>query len=92
MKRQRVGRNDRRRPAKGNVAAPLDIWSVPESLPEVKPVIIAQDVEALVRSLGEPPMSGGRASLDFLEMVVQRSAALAYALALSADLVAEQDA
>jgi len=46
---------------------------------------------ALIRSLGDPPMNHGNAAGHYFSTVVERAAAVALALALSADLVADPE-
>jgi hypothetical protein len=56
------------------------------------PIAPAADPTALLRSLGEPPLPGrGVAAEAYLAAVVERAAALATALAASADLLAEPE-
>ncbi len=51
-----------------------------------------REVGALLRSLGDPPIHGGTAAGHYFNAVAQRSAAVAIALALSADLLADSAA
>ena len=84
---QRNQRNRRPKPAR-----PLDIWATPAELPDVEPIVIPNGVDALVRSLGDGPMIGGSTVLDgYVIAVVERTAAVAAALALSADVLANAD-
>jgi hypothetical protein len=61
---------------------------VPGPLPEVQPVAPADDVTALLRSLGDIPIPGNGALASYFAAVVERAAAVATALALSAELPA----
>ena len=67
----------------------VDIWKVPGTLPETEPIAAPLEPGALIRSLGEPPMRDANAATDEFVAVVERAAAIAAALALSADLLAE---
>jgi hypothetical protein len=77
----------RRRPQQRNASA-VDIWRTAGPLPALEPIIVSHDVTALIRSLGEPPMNRGIEAGYFFGTVVERTAAIAAALALSADLLA----
>jgi hypothetical protein len=44
-----------------------------------------------LRSLGDPPMNNGHVAGHYFNAVIERAAAVAGALALSADLLAEPD-
>ena len=76
-------RNRRKRPK------PVDIWRTPDPLPDVEPIAVPNEVGALLRSLGDPPTIGGSvAPGHYFNAVIERAAAIAVALALSADLLA----
>ena len=79
----------RRPPAKrsGGQRQP-DLWRTPPSLPEVNPIAMPHEVGSVLRSLGDPPMHNGAAAGHYFNAVVQRSAAVAIALAVSVDLLA----
>ena len=80
-------RNRRSKPT-----TPTDIWGATPELPPVEPIVIPNGVDALVRSLGDGPAIGGSTVLDrYVVAVVERSAAVAAALAFSADLLASAD-
>jgi len=85
---QRRGTQRRRQPAK---RAPADIWRDAGPLPDVEPVIPSNDPTALVRSLGEPPLANAEAVLLQYATVIERSASIAAALALSAGVLALDD-
>ncbi len=91
MKRPQQARGDQRRRQQGNHSATVDLWRSGGPLPELKPVAVAQDVRALIRSLGEPPMNGHSGVEHYFEAVIERAAAIAIALAFSADLLAGLD-
>jgi hypothetical protein len=55
---QRTGTNRRRKPPPKRPGA-VDIWRVPAELPASEPIAVPQDVGALLRSLGDPPMRDG---------------------------------
>jgi hypothetical protein len=58
------------------------------SLPEPEPITPAADPTALVASLGPVPLPGHAVNADlYIATVVERAAALATALAASADLL-----
>jgi hypothetical protein len=82
----------RRRGAKKSRAKqkPLDLWRPVPPLPEVEPIVPAGDPTALVRSLGEAPLSvPGAAAEITIAAVVDRAAGLAMALAAAGGLLAE---
>lgn len=85
---QRTGTQRRRQPAK---RTPTDIWRDPGPLPDVEPVVPSNDPTALVRSLGEPPLANAEAVLLQYATVIERSASIAAALALSAGVLATDD-
>jgi len=87
---QRPRVSQRRRP-QAKRPAPVDVWRSPRPLPDTEPIAPATDAGALLRSLGDPPMTGGTAAGHYFNAVVERAAAVAVALALSADLLAEPD-
>ena len=81
-------RSGSRRPAAGRRPEPLDIWSPAEELPPVERITMPEEVGALLRSLGEPPAIDGIViASGYFTAVVERAAAIAAALALSADLL-----
>lgn len=91
---QRSRPTQRRKPLPKRPSA-VDVWRVPAPLPEVEPVVVASDPGLLLRSLGDPPVhggvGGGTAAGHYFDAVVQRAAAIALALAVSADLLATGD-
>jgi hypothetical protein len=89
MKRPQQKRGNQRRKPQPRPPASVDIWRTPGPLPELEPVVVSHEVSALIRSLGEPPLHGSVPAADYFEKVVERSAAIAAALALSADLLAD---
>ena len=86
---RRGGNQGRRPPARR--PAPLDVWRNPGELPETEPIMSSTEPVALLRSLGDPPMHDGADAAKYFATVVQRSANIATALALSADLLANVD-
>ena len=78
--------NQHRRAAATPAAA--DIWHQPAPLPDLEPVSPTSDATALLRSLGDPPFTGTTDVGVQFAIVIERTAALAAALALSADLLA----
>ena len=65
---------------------PAEIWRTAAPLPDVAPITVPEEVGALLRSLGDPPMIAGSVS-HYFTAVLERAAAVAAALALSADLL-----
>src|SRR3954465_14680199 len=80
--------NQGRRPQQRR-PAPVDVWSNPGALPDIEPIVVAPEVGAVLRSLGDPPMVNGSAAGKYFTDVVERAAAIAAALALSADVLAQ---
>jgi len=70
---------------------PVDLWRPVPPLPDVEPIVPAGDPTALVRSLGDAPLSvPGAAAGITIAAVVDRAAGLATALAAAGGLLAEQ--
>src|SRR3954447_17814993 len=80
--------NQGRRPQQRRPAA-VDVWSNPGALPEIEPIAVAPEVGAVLRSLGDPPMVNASAAGKYFTDIVERAAAIAAALALSADVLAQ---
>ena len=91
MSRPRPTRNNQRRRPDAKPRQPTDTWRTPHVLPEVEPIAVPDEPGALLRSLGDPPMGSGSAAAHYFSAVVVRAAALATALALSADILAPPD-
>ncbi len=86
-RRRRSGRN---RSPRGRPPKPVDIWRTPGPLPPVEPITIPEEVGALLRSLGDPPTIGGNVVTGhYFAAIVERAAAVAAALAVSAGVLAE---
>ena len=68
-----------------------DVWQQPAPLPDLEPVSPTSDATALLRSLGDLPLAGTTDVALHFAIVVERTAALAAALAISADLLAGED-
>jgi hypothetical protein len=66
---------------------PAHMWTRPAELPDVESIVVPYDAGVLLRSLGEPPMSGASDAASTFNAVVERAAAVAAALSLSADLL-----
>lgn len=81
--------NQRRKPQPRQ--APADMWRTPGPLPDLEPIAVPDNVLALVRSLGDPPMHGSVDAAAYFDRVIERAATVAAALALSADLLADSD-
>jgi hypothetical protein len=90
MNQPRRKRPGPRRTAQARRPASIDVWRTPPPLPDVEPITIPDEVGALLRSLGDPPIIAGRAiASHYFTAVIERAAAVAAALALSADLLAQ---
>jgi len=77
-----------RRHARVVVHKPTDLWRPVPQLPEAEKVAATQDPSVLLRSLGDPPlMNKSVIAGHYIATVIERSAALASALAASADLL-----
>ena len=86
----RRGNNQSRRPQPKR-PAPIDVWRTPGTLPDIEPIAVAPEPGALLRSLGDPPLLDGSTATKYFNAVVQRAAAIAAALALSADVLAQSE-
>jgi hypothetical protein len=83
-------RPKQRRTAQRTRPAPIDIWRTGGPLPDVEPITVPDDVGALLRSLGDLPMTaGGVIATHYFTAVIERAAAVAAALAVSANLLAQ---
>lgn len=92
MNRQRSRTDSRRRGnSSGGAGSPKDFWRTRGTLPEVELIDVPDDVSALLRSLGDPPLNRGGTAGKYFESVVERAAYMARVLALSADLLADPD-
>ena len=80
--------NQRRRP-RPNQPVVVDIWRTPGPMPDLRAIEPTHDVTALLRSLGEPPVIGATNVGNYFLSVVERTAAIAAALALSVDLLVQ---
>ena len=88
---QRSRSSNRRRRSPSKKQAQSDLWKTPSELPDVEAIEPPHEVGALLRSLGDPPMTGGTAAGHYFNAVTERAAAVALALALSADLLVDPD-
>ena len=91
MNQPRRKRPAQRRTAQTKRRTPvIDIWRPADPLPDVEPITIPDEVGALLRSLGDPPLIGGSViASHYFTAVIERAAAVAAALALSVDLLAQ---
>lgn len=80
----------KRRRSRGRRSRSRDLWRPARPLPEIERVAVAAEPGAMLRSLGDPPLAEGTAAGHYFDAVVERAAAVARALALSADLLAEE--
>ncbi len=87
------GGKSRRRKQGGAAAAKprvVDLWQPVPALPDPSSIAPASDPRMLVRSLGDPPLSGqGAVAEHYMGAVLDRAAGLATALAAAAGLLAE---
>lgn len=67
-----------------------DIWRDTPPVPDVEPIDRPTEVSALLTSLGDPPMHNPAAAGRYFGVVVERAAAVAIALALSADVLRDE--
>ena len=89
MNQPKRKRSNQRRSQHAKRSTRVDLWRSPDPLPDVEPIAVPHEVGALLRSLGDPPMIGGSAAPGhYFKAVIERAAAIAVALALSADLLA----
>jgi hypothetical protein len=91
-KRSNSGRSKRsgnRKRGKGGANKTKNFWGEQGSLPDVeRPIRIAADPSAVVRSLGRPPLQGHETiAAHYFEAVYDRSVVLAGALAAAGDLI-----
>lgn len=92
--RPKKSNNHRNQPrnGRGNEQKPIDIWRTAPPLPDPEPIVAVERPDALVRSLGSPPLPGVHGEAGYLlAAVTRRAAALAAALATSADLLRDRD-
>ena len=81
-------RTNQRQPARPKEQKAPDLWRSVPALPDPQLIVPTDDVTALVRSLGDPPLPGKSVVAGhYVSAVVERAAALAAALATSADLL-----
>jgi len=86
-------RSQQRRGWRPKPPSPVDLWQDAPVLPDVAPIVVPDEVGALLRSLGDAPAIGGSAITDhYFAAVIERTAAVAAALASSAGLLAQPDA
>jgi hypothetical protein len=83
------GNGQRRRPPAKKPT--VDIWRCPAPMPEPEKIVIPDEVGALLRSLGEPPMIKGGIAFGYFSTVIERAAAVAVAIAFAADVLADAD-
>ena len=88
MTQPRGKRRPTRRPGARPPQGAVDPWQEPPPLPDLEPMTTPDDVPALLHSLGDPPMAGGKQLASYFTAVAERAAAVATALALSAELPA----
>jgi hypothetical protein len=89
MNQPRRKRPRQRHTAQPKRPTPVDIWRTADPLPDVEPITVPDEVGALLRSLGDPPIIRGSVANNYFTAVIERAAAVAAALALSADLLAQ---
>jgi hypothetical protein len=79
--------NSRARASRGKAKSKRDFWGA-EGAEDLRPAPIraAQHPTALIQSLGPPPLPNGAIAQHYFEVIYERAAALAIALAASAAL------
>ncbi|MEY2434048.1 MAG: hypothetical protein QOC92_3773 [Acidimicrobiaceae bacterium] len=83
------GQRPRRRPQTHKRNTVRNLWSPAPALDDPEPIKPAANPTALIDSLGSPPLRGHSATAEYhLAAVIERSVALASALAASAGLLA----
>jgi len=81
-----------KRPARRKAVSTRDFWGhAPGPDDEPAPIRPGAHPTALVESLGPLPFPGGDVAQHYFEVVYDRAAALAVALATSADLLDDDD-
>ena len=78
-------------PQKRQSAKVPDLWKPAPPLPPVEPIAPPTEVGSLLRSLGDPPTHNGASAARYCDLVTQRAAGVAMALALSVDLMAHDN-
>lgn len=78
-------------PPKRHAPKVPDLWRTPAPLPPVEPIEMPAEVGSLLRSLGDPPTPNGASAAHYFNTVTQRAAAVAFALAISVDLLAQEN-
>ncbi len=71
--------------------SPVDFWRTVPDAGVPSPISPASDPTALLRSLGRPPLPGQASADRYVATVIERAAALAIAVAASADLLAAEE-
>ena len=85
-------RSKRRSQRSRQPTQPLEFWKAVPELGPVEPIRPAADPGAVLRSLGNPPLTGqGPASGEYLEAVAKRAAQLMTGLANNAGLLAQSE-
>lgn len=95
MSRPKQKPQHRRHGGKPSGPKPYDVWAPAPPLPEARPVRRVDDpvvITALLRSLGDPPLSArGLPVEEYLCRAVESAARMAKGLALSAGLLIEPE-
>lgn len=86
--KQRHGGQHKRRQAPR--AETVDFWHADQPLPELEPITPTPDPTALMQSLGELPINDDPNTRYVMATVIDRSAKVAEALALTAGLLADR--
>jgi len=91
----KTGRRNPRSARRGGAAnvetSPVDFWRAVPDAGIPAPISPASDPTALLRSLGRPPLPGQASADRYVATVIERAAALATAVAASADLLAVEE-
>ena len=93
QKKRPANRNRNRSRRKTKRVDPLVFWGDPEAIPRGRqPVATSHEPDALIRSLGRPPLQGQEQTAErFFDAVYRGSVGLATALAAAADLDSEPE-
>ena len=86
-------RRSKKRPNRGRATPqPLEFWKAAPEMGPVEPISIPHDPTAVLRSLGNPPLTGqGESATRHLALAVNKAAQMATALAATTPLL-DQDA
>jgi hypothetical protein len=85
-------RRSKKRPGRGRQSTqPLEFWKAPPALPPVERFVPARDPGAVLRSLGNPPLTGQGNAGHYLEAAASKAAQMTHVLAKDAGLLINPD-